>query len=279
MKRTVLEQVWNPNQHIALWLAAWLTGQEGYDYTVGALDRLGGPRPANGSVTLVDAWVPDVIDMDKPLGRAEFLRLVRACVDAADTGLESRPIIRLVLAGPGDAPRLPASTDAAKATAEAGAAIVIADADPEWSHVIVPPTAKEQSWRWYSVPGILPEPDHLSPGEADFQLANASREAARAIEASGRRHATKGPDPRLLVGLLDDHLDLAFLPDALPRRAATVIARADAVASILTVAQGNEAGVGTSEFDPQLIPLWRTIRQCRMSAVEYAVREWCRDLD
>lgn len=276
MERTVLEQVWNPTQHIALWLGAWLTGHEGYDFTVAALDNLGGPSPSPGSVELVDAWVPDVIDMDKPVGRAEWLRLIRACVESAETSVESRPIVRLLLSGPGDVPGLPAGTEAARAATAAGAGIVIVDADPEWNHVLVPPTPTERAWRWYSVSGQLPEPAHISPGEADFQLAEAARAAARTIELRARGRMRQGADPRLLVGLLDDHLDLAFLPEALPRRAATVIARADRVASILTVAQGNESGIGTSEFDPELIPLWRTIRQCRMSAVEYAIREWCR---
>ena len=292
MKRTVLEQVWNPTQHIALWLAAWLTGQEGYDHLTDALDSLGGPGTASGSFVLADAVIPDVIDVETDLSRAEFLRLVRAVTESGDWENEERPLVRLILSGPGFPPHLPAGTEAASQAALAGSAIVIADATPGWWHVLVPVPATDSSeniWNWYTLEDFLPEPAHLSPGEADLVLADAARQAARDLMAMNRgadrsrsfggngagvNGARKIPDPRLLVGMLDDHLDLAYLPDALPRRAATVLARADRLSSILTVAQGNESGVGTADYDPHLIPLWHKVRQARMSAVEYTVRQW-----
>lgn len=288
MRRTVLEQVWNPTQHIALWLAAWLTGHEGYDHLTDAIEGLGGPRVTPGSFVLSDAYIPDVIDIDAELGRAEFLRLLRAVTDGCDWAADERPMVRLILSGPGFPPHLPAGTEAAQQAAAAGSAIAVADASAGWWHVLIPDTASD-TWCWYSMEDFLPEPAHLSPGEADLALADAARQAALDITAMSRR-ANRGttlgnsgidgknpalaPNPRLLVGMLDDHLDLAYLPDALPHRAATVLARADRLSAILTVAQGEESGIGTADYDPHLIPLWNKVRQARMSAVEYAVRQW-----
>lgn len=276
MQRRVLDQVWTPTQHIALWLGAWLTGNEGYDHTTDALKSLGGPSSTPGSLVLADAVVPDAVDVDKQLGLSEMMRLLRAATEGGDWVEDPRALVRLVLGGPGDAPLLTAGTEAATATAAAGGAIVVADAEPGFHHVLV---KEDDSWLWFTLEGHLPEPAYLSPGEADLQLADAAREAAATIAALPKGHspaASGRTDPRLMVGLLDDHLDMAFVPDAVPRRALGVLARADRVSSILAIAQGTESGVGGSAFDPQLIPLWKKIRQARMSAVEYAVREWTR---
>lgn len=297
MQHTVLEQVWNPTQHIALWLGAWLSGLENYDHLLDALESLGGPSTESGSLVLADAIVPEVVDLGGDLNRSDMLHLVRAVTQAGDWKSDSRPLVRLILSGPGEAPGLPAGSAAANAAKEAGAAIVIADAEPGYSHVLVPLPATwtvlnspqvpvvsaPLQWHWYTLEGHLPEPAYLLPGEADLQLAEATRLAAAAIATmpsgsvtSSSAGTARKVDPRLLVGMLDDHLDLAFVPEAVPRRALGVLARADRVASILAVAQGRESDYGSSEFDAQLIPLWRHIRQVRMSAVDYAIREWTR---
>lgn len=285
MQRSVLDQVWSPTQHIALWLGAWLSGLENYDHLLDALDSLGGPTSVPGTFVLADAMVPNVIDCDADLDRSDMLRLLRAVTDAGDWHSDHRPLVRLILSGPGDAPALPAGTDAAEAARAAGSAIVIADAEPGWNHVLVPVTSPVPGlpqWHWYTLEGHIPEPAYLSPGEADLQLADAARVAAATIAAMPRSPLTSSSsgtpkvDPRLMVGMLDDHLDMAFVPDDVPRRALGVLARADRVSSILAVAQGSESGHGSAAFDAQLIPLWRKIRQARMSVVEYAIQEWTR---
>lgn len=287
MQRSVLSQVWSPTQHIALWLGAWLSGLENYDHLLDALDSLGGPSATPGSLVLADATVPAVVDVNDDLKRSDMLRLLRAVTEEGDWQSDHRPLVRLILSGPGDAPALPAGTAAAEAARAAGSAIVIADAEPGWNHVLVPVKTRlqgeeENQWHWFTLEGHLPEPAYLSPGEADLQLADAARLAAATIAAMPRSQGTSSSDgrpkvdPRLMVGMLDDHLDMAFVPDDVPRRALGVLARADRVSSILAVAQGEESGHGSSAFDPQLIPLWRRIRQARMSAVEYAIAEWTR---
>ncbi|MBV7295445.1 hypothetical protein KRX51_05865 [Corynebacterium sp. TAE3-ERU12] len=269
MERPILEQVWNPTQHIALWLGAWATGHAGFDHCSEALASLG---PTH-QVDLVDAYVPEVVDLDAPLHTPEFLRLVRAVTADGPRGVTAEPPVRLVLAGPGDVPALPAQSAAAEATRQAGSAVVLADADPQWHHVVVPAAGDAGLvWQWFSLDQPLPPSAHLSPGEADLQLADATRAAAAQVQA--RHHGGAGstvPNPRLRVGALTDHFDLVATPPAMPNRAGGLIARADNVAAVLAVAQ---SGPGGSEVDPELIPLWRTVRQARTTAVEYAVREW-----
>lgn len=281
MERVALEQVWTPTQHVALWLGAWVTGQVGYDHLLDGLGTVGGPHRAE----LVDAVVPDVIDFDAPVGQPELLRLVRAVTEGGEWARDAEPPVRLVLAGPGEAPVLPAGTDVAAAAMRAGAAIVLADATPGWHHVLVARSTHPEggvTWGWWSLEGPLPEPAHLSPGEADLLLADATRSAASAIRHSGAAAARIGgpaagaPDPRLLVGMLSDHFDLADVPGPLPRRAGGLLARSDRLAAILTVARDGDAGAGAAH-DPHLIPLWRDIRRARVAAVDYAIREWAGD--
>lgn len=265
---TVLAEVWNPVQHIALWLGAWVTGHAQADFVLDALAGLGGRH----NIDLTEAWVPDAA-ADATTGAGALLRLVRAVTDGAKWTVESEPPVRLVLSGPGEVPALPAGADCARAAGSAGAAIVIADAEPGWSHVLVPHRAGTVTWRWFTLEGPLPAPAHLSPGEADLLLADAIRQAATAIAAAhpGGHAPSPGFDPHLAVGTLTDHFDLVAMPDALPRRAGGVLARADRVAAILTAA----AATATSgALDPQLNPLWRHVRHARMAAVEHAVREW-----
>ncbi|MDO4609369.1 hypothetical protein [Corynebacterium sp.] len=273
--RDVVDEVWNPTQHVALWLGAWVTGHEQADFVLDALGSLG----RRHEIDLSDAWVPDVAG-DGPVGAPAMLRLVRAVADGGSWGPEDVPPVRLVLSGPGDVPALPAGTDCARAAAEAGAAIVVADAEPGWHHVLVPRLRRDASgplvrWRWFTIEGPLPAPAHLSPGEADLMLADATRDAARLIAAAHpgghAQSASSGFDPRLTVGALTDHFDLMAMPTALPRRAGGVLARADRVAAILAVAAGGDHG---AVLDPHLVPLWRPVRLARMAAVEHAVREW-----
>lgn len=263
MERTVVEQVWNPTQHIALWLGAWATGYSGWDNTLDALEALGARAP----ISLIDANIPDT-------DHRNLLTLVRSVTAGGDWRRDGEPAVRLVLSGPGQVPSLPAGTSAATAAYEAGAAIVITDADPTWHHVIVSPTdGAENAWRWFSLEGPLPEPEHLSPGEADLMLADATRRAASALEVAhpGGALQRQLSDPRLMVGTLTDHFDHVAMPEDVPRRAGGLMARADQVAAILTVAQTSAHG---AIADPQLIPLWADVRRARIAAVDYAVREW-----
>ncbi|MHA6601907.1 hypothetical protein ACX3UO_08355 [Corynebacterium coyleae] len=95
-------QVYSPLQNTAVWLAAWLYNVESTDDTLDALTDLGGTH------TYCDA----------PM--VQLLSDVRAAAD-----LESPdPVVRLILWGPGQAPRLRAGSPAMDALSQAGALVV-----------------------------------------------------------------------------------------------------------------------------------------------------------
>ena len=118
----------------------------------------------------------------------------------------------------------------------------------------------------------LPSPAWLSPGEADALLSTATNESASLIEATGYRSDAL-PNPRLTVGTLSDFYDTPGLPSAVPGRAAKLFARADRVAAIIETVTDR---VQDHSLDPQLLRLWRHIRQARMAGVAYALSEFAR---
>ena len=124
----------------------------------------------------------------------EEFRAFRAVTDGGAWARDAEPPVRLVLSGPGEAPMLPAGTELYDAASRAGAAIVLADATPGWHHVLVPdrlPGGGGVRWRWWTVEGHLPEPAHLSPGEADLMLADDPFEALARQEALRRADAVR----------------------------------------------------------------------------------------
>lgn len=224
--------VYSPLQHSALWLGAWLHGHESTDALIDALLDLGQPHSV------------------------DILHRLRAT--ALLDGEE--PAVRLVLGGPAQPTGLPAPAD------EHGA-LLIPDGDGLHHHVLIAvPGDTEWSWRRIEeAPAAL----HLSPGEADLRLADATRQAAALIEAQGYRSSALS-DPRLSVGRLSDFYETPGVPLATPARAAKLIARADRVAAI-TEALLDQAG--DHSLDPQVLGLSRYIREARMVAVDYAVRD------
>lgn len=246
-------EVYSPLQNTAVWLAAWLYGVESTDDTLDALRDLGG-RHTYGT---------------RPM--AHLLGDVRSAA-----ALESEEsVIRLVLWGPGQAPRLRADSPAAAALTQAGALVVRGAGGV--SHILVPSySGGEVSWRWFEDSERLPEPEWLSPGEADQLLARATDEAATLIEAAGgARHNL--PNPRLTVGTLADFYDTPGLPAGVTPRAAKLFARADRVAAIVETVSDK---LDDHSFDPHLFALWRHVRSARMAGVADAVadyrREWMR---
>lgn len=250
--------VYSPLQNTAVWLAAWLHGLESTDELVGALQALGGRH------TLVDGR-----------GIPELLRSTREITEQALT-VGDEPAMRLILSGPGEAPGLRASTEAARAAAANGmGAIILRDADPLTTHVLVPSAGEHGTeWEWFVETWPLPAPAYLSPGDADLLLAEATNKAATLIEGSGYRTAALN-NPRLTVGTLADFYDTPGLPGSTPPRAAKLFARADRVAAIIETVTER---MSDHSMDPHLLGLWRHIRQARMAGVSYAVREFGREI-
>lgn len=248
--------VYSPLQNTAVWLAAWLHGLESTDELVEALSTLGGRH------RLIDGrGLPDLLRALRDVGE-------HGTVDAGE------PVLRLILAGPGEAPGLPAGSLPAQAAAANGmGAIVVRDADPMTSHILVPvPSGPGTTWEWFVETSPLPAPAYLSPGDADRLLTEATSDAARIIEASGYRTDALN-NPRLTVGTLSDFYDTPGLPGSTPPRSAKLFARADRVAAIIETVTGR---MRDHSLDPQLLGLWRHIRHARMAGVGYAVREFGR---
>ncbi|MDO4908511.1 MAG: hypothetical protein Q3962_01490 [Corynebacterium sp.] len=228
----------NP-QNTALWLGAWLYGLESHEALEESLYHLG-----------------SYLDLDT-------LRYIRTAVSPRMTEVE--PAVRLVLGGPGQPPALPPGELANRAM-ETGAIIL---------NAIHPETGARTHFalidqELHDVGEFLPAPAHISPGQADQQLSQATYAAASLIDASNEPTPDSPANPRLRVGYLTDHYDLPGMPAGVPERAGKLLARANRVEAIIE-ASGYQKG------DIHLMPLWRHIREARMCAVEYTLIEWSRE--
>lgn len=270
------EQLWSPVQNTTLWLGWWLHGLLSSDEVIDAFHDVQGPAHS----FVVDELSGDPFD-GLFAGRATSLvDLLHACREVtrdAPVTVADRPLVSLVLAGPGDPPALPASSRGAAAVSEAGAGIAVADADPDVSHVAVP-TLVDRSlvqWRWYRCEGRVPPGQFFTPGDADALLRQATDDAAVLVEEqnSSGHVPTRHSGPRLAVGALSDYFGLPGLPAGVSPRSVKLMARADVVASIIEVTRSSGAG---ASLDPQLLPLSRAVRTARITAVDHAMRELLR---
>lgn len=242
-------EVYSPLQNTAVWLAAWLYNVESADDTIDALTDLGGRHTFGGA----------------PM--AQLLADVRTSADLESPG----PAVRLVLWGPGQAPRLRAGSPAMEALTQAGAVVVRGHAA---QHVLVPSyAAGGVSWRWFEETEPLPEPEWLTPGEADQLLSQATDQAATLIEAAGGT-TRELPNPRLVVGSLADFYDTPGLPAGVTPRAAKLFSRADQVAAIIETVTDR---LDDHTFDPHLFALWRHVRSARMAGVADAALDYRRE--
>ncbi|MDP9851074.1 hypothetical protein [Corynebacterium lowii] len=201
-----------------------------------------------------DALIDALLDLQQPTS-VEVLHRLRATAKLHG----EEPAVRLVLAGPAQPSGLPAPAD------EHGALLIPAGDDHYHMLIALP---GEEEWHWQMVENP-PAALYLSPGEADLRLAEATRQAASLIEAQGLRTSSLS-NPRLTVGMLSDFYETPGIPEDTPPRAAKLIARADRVAAIIEALLDQ---AGDHSLDPELLGLWRYIREARMTAVDYAVRE------
>ncbi|MGV0383932.1 hypothetical protein ACUY2T_04155 [Corynebacterium sp. 22_2729] len=247
-------QLWSPVQNTSLWLAWWLHGIISADEVIDAFHATQGKHhrlePDGG-------------------GLVELLAQVRAVTNDAPIGLDERPLIQLMLSGPGDAALLPVGVE--------GASLIVADRDPLVSHVLSPEVidAHLVSWSWHQVEGPTPPLPVYSPGEADQLLREAADKATAMVRAVG--HVPMGAAAfqraELAVGALDDAFGLPGMPPGVPNRAAKLMARADHVAAIVEVTKCSAVG---ASLDPHIMPMLRAVRTARMVAVDYAQRELLR---
>lgn len=276
----VRDQLWSPAQNSALWLGWWVHQVISTDLLVDAFRAVQGPLHLLDANSAIHAGVASTEELNRCAGTlGDLFRLVRRVTDDVPTSVDSRPLVGLVLAGAGDPPALPAGTAAAQAVQAVGAGIVLADTDPLTTHVLVPElqhSAEHEQpavmWRWFTAAGPVVYPQLFSPGEADQQLREAMETAGRLIEQSGHIRV-QGSDVRAEVGTLADSFGLPGLPPGISLRAARLLARADYVSAIVEKARASDAGLA---LDPLLLPMLRSIRAARMTAVDYALRELLR---
>ncbi|QPK80208.1 hypothetical protein G7Y31_05965 [Corynebacterium lizhenjunii] len=261
-------EVYSPLQNTAVWLGAWLYGYVSTDDLLDALTELGGrPQGTDGE------------SFSTVLAR---LRQVTADVLVATS---PEPVLRLVLSGPGEPPVLPAGSVSADAAAvNPAGALIVRTSQPDRNVVLIPQaTDSGQVWQVIEETQPLPAPAWLSPGDADAALVQATNQAAALIESqvgqvdSATRalgmHGTRLPNPRLTIGTLSDFYDAPGLPPATSPRAAKLFARADRVAAIIETVTDR---LGDHSLDPQLLALWRPLRQTRMAGVAHALSEFAR---
>lgn len=252
-------QVYSPLQNTAVWLGAWIYELVPTEDVIDAFVDLGGPHTFEGG------------------GLLDLLRTIkettRELVDAPFRG----PVITLALSGPGDAPAVPAGTEAARRVSlSQEGALLLRSVDKLKSFALIPSRGEDATdWAWIEVEGLMPAGAEVSPGEADRLLSQATADAANIIESSA--YASLAPkslkNPRLKVGSLSDFYDTPGLPYAVPDRSAKLFARADRVAAIIETVQDT---IGDHSLDPQLIALWRHIRTARIAGVSYALAEFAR---
>lgn len=267
------EQLWSPVQNTTVWLGWWLHGVVSADDVIDAFQDVQGPAHA----LLIDPGGDDPFDgrfSDRPTGLVDLLHAVREVTRDLTVEISSRPLVSLVLAGPGDPPALPAGSRGATAVSRAGAGIAVADVDPLVTHVVVPEVVDTSlvQWVWYCCVGRVRAGEFYGPGEADAKLREATDAAASLVEQSGNtkiRHRS----PRLAVGALTDFFGLPGLPAGVSPRAEKLMARADVVASVIEVTRSTEQG---ATLDPHLLPLAGAVRTARITAVDHAMRELLR---
>lgn len=263
--------MYSPVQNLAVWIAAWLADIAPTDNVLSAFSAIGGAHRIADGGQLTDLF-----------------RVIRQCADSpataktvpADGALQAwseLAPVGLIMAGPGQAPTAPGGHDGAaiaRALGRGGMGGLVVHGAGTSVYLVPEEQSDAMVWSVYSTSAPPRGATPLWPGDADQALANATREAACRIDATGYRSPDGSRiDPRLTVGTLSDYYDLPGLPEATPARATQLFARADRVSAIIETLLDR---VGDHSLDPYLLPLWSHIRTARISGVDYTAREFAK---
>ncbi|MDT9408886.1 hypothetical protein [Corynebacterium rouxii] len=259
----IRDNLYSPLQNASLWIGAWLYGHVSIDDADYSLTELFGQGQLVGFGN----------------GNYEIFRILKNHTGPLHRSVPNEePLLRLLLGGPGDPIYFPEDVRAkirSQAKSAPQAAIAVALAQPHIYGFLIPRDANSQGstqWNWITSDEPMRLPAVLSPGEADFNLAEATRHSAVFIEKHPN-FRTPARNPRLTVGRLTDFYENPGLPEQVAPRALKLIARADTVASIV---EGVTQSLQEHAFDPHLFPLAQHVRHARMAAVSYAFAEWGR---
>lgn len=277
------EQLWSPVQNLSLWIGAWMAGHVSTDDVIAACHDVSGRR--HRLVLASEAENPELGFLHARHGLIELLKHIQRRRRTGEIALS------LILAGPGAAPRIPASSPAAGELMESGVGVALGTDAPDEFAVFLPWSAPDRvlgdagaapamaddavEWRWYEVSGYVQPLVVNSVGEAHMMLRDAADTATAEIKSIGFTPLGNSGIERaeLAVGSLHDAFGLPGLPPLVPSRAEQLLARADMVAAIVEVARRSNIG---AQLDVQLLPMLQAIRVARMTAVEYTIQEWSR---
>jgi hypothetical protein len=237
---------------LALWAASWQAGQSA-DHVLAALDgtgvragvRAGSPAAAEAS-GLPGPGRPSA-------GMVDLLALLRRGGAPA-----------LLLPVPGDLRGLPVGGDIVVPALDAGAAVVL----PEAEVALIP---ADGQWRAFR---CTPAHPTLALGEVTELVDGSVTEATRALASADIGSAQGNPREAVRRAILAESVDT---PPGMPPAAASLLAKSITLAALLTVAAGHTTAAVTSRemavVDDALHPLGSAVREARRTAVAVTATE------
>jgi hypothetical protein len=253
-----------------VWSSAWLQGTAAAD---DVLDALSAWRTEH-QVCTFDRATAERLELptpDRPAAAPAMLLAALRRVGVQRGGI--------VLPAPGDVRGLGDESDFAAAATDAGEAVVLGEANLG----IVPQPAAEGILRWTVFDCSAGPPcEQMSISEAENELAGSMRSAATALTELGV--AKHRPNVRSEIGQVTASRPAPGWPAGMPSRVQRVLARADELEAILTVAGSDSPGSALSANaararETVLRPLQHAVRGARATAVDEAVRVFSAQLE
>jgi hypothetical protein len=253
-----------------VWASAWLQGTAAADDVLDALSAW----ETEHHIAAFDQRTAERLELptrDEPAAAPAMLLAALRRVGVRGGGI--------VLPVPGDVRGLGGESDFAAAAMNAGEAVVLGDANLG----LVPARIAQGMLRWtvFECPDGPPR-EQLSIAEAENELAGSMRSAATAlIELGVAKHR---PNVRGEIEQIAASRPRPGWPTGMPSRAQRVLARADELEAILTVAATEAPGAALSAKTARaretvLRPLQHAVRGARATAVDEAVRAFSAQLE
>lgn len=250
---------------LAAWAAAWLNGTAAFDDVLTAV-TIGASAPALAMA--VPSAGPASASPAADIGR------VSALGEVLIAWRQARADVRLVLPVAGDTRGVPGPASFRMAALDAGQAVVGAGAGGRIGVVPVvidhhPSSAPSTlTWRCFEIDE--PVTDHIALADAQYELTEAIRECASTLARVAR-------DPADLAGSdLNSELIAARragerinLPPGFPPKAVALVAQAERMAAVLTLAGATGAAHPDGRTDA-LAPLVLAVRRARLAGYNAA---------
>jgi hypothetical protein len=253
-----------------VWASAWLQGTAAADDVLDALSAWETEHHIGAFDALTAARL-ELPTRDEPAAAPAMLLAALRRVGVQGGGL--------VLPVPGDVRGLGGESEFAAAAMTAGEAVVLGEANVG----LVPQPVADGILRWtvFACPDGPPR-EQMPITEAETELAGSMRAAATALSELGV--AKHRPNVRSEIAGITNSRPRPSWPAGMPSRAERVLARADELEAILTVAASDAPGAALSApaaraRETVLRPLQHAVRGARASAVDEAVRVFATQLE